>query len=50
VLDGGRSAAASISPSGTAAIELLGSNPFFVCWAPGGNHIRWVSLGAAIDW
>lgn len=42
VLDGGATAAASIGPKGTGAVSLLASNPFFVCWADGGAHIRFV--------
>ena len=47
VLDGGGAVASSIGPSGTATVLLLKSNPYFVCWAPGGQHTGAASVAVA---
>jgi hypothetical protein len=37
-LDGGAALAAKLSAKQVTIVSLLASDPFFVCWAPGGSH------------
>lgn len=39
VLDGGIAYAATVRPQGSLKVLVLASNPYFICWEPGGAHI-----------
>lgn len=45
VLDGGAAIAASVRSSATAVAPILAADPYFVCWAPDGQHLPAGVLG-----